>query len=129
MPARRLRKRSPPLAPLRVDTPNTADYVLKLVNVADEVEEMFIYVRGGASFETQVPIGTYKIRGASGTSWYGEPDLFGKGTRYFRLAGKDDLDDEFKFTRRGNQVSGYHLKLLKQESGNLESTPIDPGEF
>jgi hypothetical protein len=125
----RLRKRAPAIAPFKVETPEEADYLLKLVNVQDDGEEMLIYVRGGSTYETKVPLGTYHIRGASGAFWYGEKDLFGEETSYFKLSDSSGLDDEFKFERKGNQVEGYSLKLIKQRDGNLDTKPIDRGDF
>jgi hypothetical protein len=68
------------LAPLRIETPISPDYVLKLVNAQNGTEEMLIYVDRNSNFETKVPLGTYKIRGAFGPTWYGENRLFGPDT-------------------------------------------------
>lgn len=90
---------------------------------------MLIYLRAGASLETKVPLGTYWIRGASGTFWYGEPALFGDDTSYFKLANKDGSDDGFKFIQQGRQLSGFRLRLVTQQNGNLASSPIDAKDF
>jgi hypothetical protein len=57
----RQRKGESAIADLRIETPASANCVLKLVNVRDGKEEMLIFVRRGSSYETKVPLGTYKI--------------------------------------------------------------------
>jgi hypothetical protein len=131
----RQRKGESAIAGLRIETPSSADYILKLVNVRDGKEEMLIYVRRGSSFETKVPLGTYKITGAYGDRWYGEKHLFGPdGTSYVRLVQKDGKSDEFMFYRGGNRtkgyvVHGYDIHLTAQVSGNLETQNIREEEF
>ena len=122
-------KHYPVVAPLTVETPKDANYVLKLVTLQGDTEEMLIYVRRGTTYQTLVPLGTYHIRGASGMLWYGEKVLFGEATSYFKLSDKDGLDDEFKFERVGNRFMGFRLKLIKQEGGNMATDPIDPKDF
>jgi hypothetical protein len=90
---------------------------------------MLIYVARNSRFETKVPLGTYIIRGASGSVWYGERMLFGPETSYFQLMQKDGTSDQFVFRRTGNQVNGYVIQLIQQVSGNLETTGIKAEEF
>jgi len=125
----RMRKGRPGVAPLRIEASSKGDYVIKLLNAQDQGEEMLIYVRAGASFETKVPLGTYIIRGASGAFWYGEPALFGDDTSYFQLANKDGADDAFKFVQQGRQLSGFRLRLVSRQNGNLASRPIGAKDF
>jgi hypothetical protein len=117
------------LAPLRIETPSSPDYVLKLVNAQNGTEEMLIYVSRNSTFETKVPLGTYKIRGAFGPTWYGEKHVFGPDTTYFKFVQKDGKNDEFSFRRTGNQVNGYVVRLIKQVAGNLETPEIRADDF
>ena len=120
------------LAPLAVDSPSGTNYALKLVNASNGKEAMMIYVIGGKPFQTKAPLGTYKIRGASGATWYGIAHLFGKDTSYFKLRSKGSgrvEGDNFTFYRKGNQVHGFRITLIKQADGNLETDPIKPEEF
>jgi hypothetical protein len=119
------------LAPLRIETQAGTNYVLKLVHAANGREAMLIYVTGGRPFQTKAPLGTYKIRGASGNTWYGVSHLFGQGTRYFKLQskGRGANSDQFRFYRSGREVHGFRIILIKQAAGNLETEAIKPEDF
>ena len=117
------------IAPLRIETPISPDYVLKLINSQNGSEEMLIYVGRDSRYETKVPLGTYKIRGVFGETWYGEKHLFGPDSSYFRLVQKDGRSDEFTFRRTGNQVNGYVVRLIKRVEGNLETPTIGANDF
>src|SRR5262249_29592697 len=95
------------IAPMRIETPTSAHYILKLVNTQNGAEEMLIYVSSNSEFETKIPLGTYTIRGAYGEIWYGEEKLFGPDTSYFRLVLQDGKTERFVFQRNGNRVNGY----------------------
>jgi hypothetical protein len=131
----RQRKGETAIAGLRIETPSSADYVLKLVNIRDGKEQMLIYVRRGSTFETKVPLGTYKINGAYGETWYGEKHLFGpERTSFIRLVQKDGKSDQFTFYRSSNRtkgyvIHGYDIHLTEQISGNLETQNIRQEEF
>lgn len=125
----RARKGQQALAPFKIETPSGSDFLVKLINIKDGAEEILLFVRADSSLQVNIPFGAYKIRGASGATWYGEPHLFGKKTRYFRLVGKNDKDDTFKFARDGNIARGHVVRLIKQKDGNLETPSISPEEF
>jgi hypothetical protein len=125
-------KAGQPLAPLAVDAPAGTNYALKFVHAANGKDAMMIYVVGGQAFQIKAPLGTYKVRGASGTTWYGVKHLFGPTTSYFKLRSKASTSaegDNFAFTRSGNQVHGFRITLIKQSGGNLETNPIKAEEF
>jgi hypothetical protein len=82
-----------------------------------------------SSFETKVPLGNYKIRGAFGPTWYGEKHLFGLVTTYFKLVQKDGKNEEFAFRRTGHEAKGYVVRLIKQVAGNLETPEIQADDF
>jgi hypothetical protein len=117
------------IAPLKIETPTSSDYVLKLVNVRNDAEEMLIYVRRGSLHAVKVPLGTYRIHGAFGATWYGQSHLFGPDTSYFKLVQKGSKSDTFAFYRGGNQVRGYFVKLIEQLDGNLETPKIAAADF
>ena len=117
------------IAPLKIETPASADYILKLVNTLNASEEMVIYVRRASNYETKVPLGTYSIRGAFGQTWYGEKYLFGPDTSYFKLVQKDGKSDQFSFRHTGNHVNGYFVQLIEQVAGNLETSTIKAEDF
>jgi hypothetical protein len=111
------------IAPLAIETTAGTNYFLKLVDNSSQATVMTVFVRGGTTAQVKVPLGTYQIRYATGNKWYGAKHLFGPETTYNRA------EDIFNFRRQGNRVLGYTLKLYKVVDGNLQTTPIDPGQF
>src|SRR5262249_50757200 len=106
------------------------NYLVKLVNIADEKDQIMIYVKGGESYSTKVPLGGYRIRAASGNTWYGRNDLFGPDTQFFRLRSKwGDEANVFKFTQQGNKILGMTLSFKKAVHGNMEEEKISRSEF
>jgi hypothetical protein len=84
---------------------------------------MTMYVEGGRYFETEVPLGSYEMRYASGKTWYGTTHLFGPETSYAKA------DRPFDFSFDGSQYSGYTVELIMQSSGNLRTIPLSPNSF
>jgi hypothetical protein len=125
----REKRRHQGIAPLRIEAPSGSDYIIKLVNVDTKSEELAIYVSRNATYETKVPYGAYRIRGASGQVWYGEKNLFGPNTSYFSLAKKNEKDDIFRFERVGNKAHGFVVHLEQVVNGNLETHSIKADEF
>jgi hypothetical protein len=82
-----------------------------------------------ASESEAIPLGTYKICGAFGPTWYGEKHLFGPVTTYFKLVQTDGKNEEFTFRRTGNEAKGYVARLIKQVAGNLETPEIQADDF
>jgi len=124
----RRRKGSVGTAALKIQTPPSADHVLKLINTRDTKEEMLIYVGRNSTFETKVPLGTYKITAAYGQIWYGEKHLFGEHTSYFRLVLTNGAD-AFTFSRAKNQILGHHIILTAHFDGNLQTHRIGGNDF
>jgi hypothetical protein len=73
------------IATFAVETDAGSDYLVKLVNMSDPKDQLVIYVRGGETYSTKVPLGRYHVRAATGTTWHGKNDLFGPETRFFRF--------------------------------------------
>ncbi len=110
------------VAPLGVKTSRGSNYFVKLVDMSGRtVMTMFIY--GGRYFETEVPLGTYEMRYASGATWYGPKHLFGPKTSYAKA------DSRFDFRLNGNTYSGYTVELISQVGGNLSTSHISPANF
>ena len=84
---------------------------------------MSFFIFGGQSFETEVPLGTYRVKYATGETWYGENYLFGSTTRY------SEAEKIFEFTVQGNQISGYTVELIRQRGGNLQTKAISANPF
>ena len=107
-------------SPLQIKTPNYGgeDYFVKLVNKSTG-RSVGIFVRNGATVDVEVPDGTYSVRYATGSQWYGTRFLFGLKAHYSR-AGQD-------FTFRNG--SGYTLTLQKVAHGNLHTSPMNASDF
>lgn len=112
------------IAPLRIKTPlGTESYFVKLTQSATGVAVMTFYIHGGQTFDTEVPLGSYRIKYATGDVWYGETHLFGPETQY------SEADKVFQFAVNGNQISGYTVELIRQRGGNLHTKSIAPSQF
>lgn len=107
-------------SPLQINTPTYGgdDYFVKLVNTQTG-RSVGIFVRSGTSTEVQVPDGTYSVRYATGTQWYGTRFLFGLNAHYSRA------DRTFTFSNG----SGYTLTLQKVAHGNLHTSSMSASDF
>ena len=110
------------VAPLAIKTRAGSNYYVKLVDMAERTV-MTMYVEGGRYFETDVPLGTYEIRYATGKTWYGTKNLFGPETSYAKA------DRWFDFSFDGSEYSGYAVELIMQSSGNLSTRPLSAANF
>jgi hypothetical protein len=112
-----------PIAPLEIRSSKGSNYLVKLSDYYSGRAVVSVFVQGGRTVNLDVPIGTYKIKYASGENWYGTTHLFGPDTSYSKA------DSSFDFRVIGDQISGYTLTLYKVVDGNLQTTPITPDEF
>jgi hypothetical protein len=112
------------MAPLKVVTaPNGPNYYSKLVDVETGKTTLVLFVRAGDNVETQIPIGLYHLKFASGEKWYGEEFLFGPKTAYSKA------DEPLAFRKDGDRVLGHIIELINQVNGNLRETQISPADF
>ena len=112
------------LAPLRIVTAGgSPNYFIKVVDWERGTPILTVFVRSGQTVNVKVPLGSYRLKYASGTEWYGEKHLFGPETAYSRA------QDRFDFAVAGSQVSGYTVELIKQVGGNLKTAAIRPEDF
>lgn len=116
------------IAPLAIEGETGTNYLIKLVRI-DGRDSILIFVRGGETYSTKVPLGTYNIRAAAGSIWYGRKDFFGPSTRFFRLRTKDGKQVNFSFSRQGNMIHGMRFQLMKVVDGNTEEETISRDEF
>ncbi len=77
-----------------------------------------VFVRAGQSVDVKIPLGTYRLKYAAGIAWYGDQELFGDNTTYYKA------DKQFQFATSGGQVAGYTVELFLQPNGNLKTTHI-----
>lgn len=111
------------IAPLEIHTQAGAHYLVRLENVDTGLAELDIFVRGGSTVAIEVPLGEYRVKYASGETWYGFGDLFGPDTAY------QQASTNFSFTRNSRGVSGYTLTLYRVAGGNLRTESIPPERF
>ena len=111
------------VAPFEVRTPSDGNYFVKLIDTLNQQEILAMYIEGGETFETKVPLGIFEMRYAVGDTWYGESHLFGPSTGYFRA------DEDFRFYEDSVTYYGHTVELIKQVGGNLGTDPIPPSEF
>lgn len=111
------------VAPLSVFTSYGEDYYLCLTDVKTNEIEMSFFVRGGTDAYVEVPLGTYEIFYATGTTWYGKEHLFGRETRYYKC------DEDFTFSKTSTSYTGWDLTLYAVTNGNMDSDPISADTF
>jgi hypothetical protein len=110
------------VAPLSIITKPGLNYFVKLVAPPDRII-MTMFIRGGDTLHTKVPLGTFEIRYAAGRKWYGEDCRFGNETAYSKA------DRSFQFTSNDQGYSGYTVELIMQTSGNLPVSAISRDQF
>lgn len=112
--------RSPPF---KITNAPGANTFMKLVRASDGKEVMSIFIRAGQTIKISVPVGTYRIRLASGNIWYGEKIRFGPTTSYAAL------DKVFSFAVKGNLLEGNEVELTRVINGNLRQLPLSASDF
>lgn len=82
------------------------------------------FVNGGSSTSNLVPLGTFKLKYASGLSWCNEQDLFGSDTS------TNEADDTFTFDQQpGYTPTQWTVELIRQPGGNLRTHAIPRSQF
>ncbi|WP_157785798.1 tetratricopeptide repeat protein [Bradyrhizobium liaoningense] len=121
------------IAPFSIQTNSGSNYLVKLVNVANSKDQIWVFVRGGEPYSTKVPIGNYSLRVASGSTWYGREELFGPDTRFFRLRGKKrttiDQSLVLAFKKERSRIVGHTLSFEGSVEGNMEQEAMTRSEF
>lgn len=122
-----------PIAPFEIktsvndyynDTTTTTHYYIKLVDYYNENNTLVtIFVRSGESVKVDIPIGDYKLKYATGETWYGEKDLFGHKTSYSKS------EQQLNFSNSGYMVYGHTITLYKVQNGNLSTENINASDF
>lgn len=121
------------IAPFTVRTESGQNYLIKLVNVDNAKDQIWIYVKGGESYSTKMPLGTYNFRAATGNEWYGREDLFGPNTGFFRLRTKNgatvDAQQSLEFKKERDRIFGMTISLKGVVNGNIEQEAMTRSEF
>ncbi|WP_457748250.1 hypothetical protein [Sulfurimonas sp.] len=111
------------IAPLTIKTSTGANYLVKIVDYYSKSNIMTIFIKGGDTIKTKVPLGTFEIRYASGNHWYGYNHLFGDNTSYRKA------NQSFDFKNTGYKTTGYTLTLYHVLNGNLRTSHMNSSEF
>lgn len=112
------------IAPLKITTRESGNhYFVKLVDWYTSKTVCTVFIRSGQSVSLDMPLGSYKLKYATGEQWYGTKFLFGPETAY------SVADKQFDFEVRGDHVSGYTVELILQPNGNLKTNKISAEEF
>ncbi len=110
-------------APFEIKSSYGTNYLVKLSDAFTDRPVLTVFVQGGNTVEINVPLGTYKVKYAAGSRWYGYTHLFGPQTAYSKAR------DFFTFERQGDQVNGFSITLYKVQNGNLHTEHINPEDF
>lgn len=111
------------MAPFKVSAPVGASYAIKMVDALSGEQLLTFFVRAGESHEFQVPLGSYKVKMASGSTWYGPEVRFGPDTQYSEVSGLTS------FTIDGDQLMGHEIQLSRVRNGNLRPVTISADAF
>jgi len=112
------------IAPFRIVTPSGADsFYIKLTDASTGVLVMTFFVQGGQSFEAVVPVGTYRVKYATGATWYGVDFVFGPDTRY------SEAVKIFEFSSKKNHITGSTIELTPRGGSNLDTKTISAHQF
>lgn len=112
------------IAPLKIVTKESGQhYFVKIVDWYSGELVSTIFIRSGQSVNVDLPLGSYKIKYATGKQWYGKTYLFGPETTF------SEADKKLDFEVHGSQVSGYTIELFLQRHGNLKTKKISAAQF
>lgn len=107
------------VAPLTIKTPPGLKYFVKLEDATTRTPVMTFFFEGGTTLRASVPQGSFVLKYATGKSWCGDRDLFGKSTTVSKTR------QLFSFA----EGEGYTLELILQTQGNLLTDRISRDAF
>ena len=115
---------APLVAPLKLITPGgTEKYYIKVVDAYTSAPLMTIFMVGGQVLEARVPLGSYKIRYATGEAWYGDKDLFGTSTSL------NEAEKVLEFVKRDGSIVGYTVELIPKYLENSGTKQVEATQF
>ncbi len=106
-------------APLKITTrASDGNYVMKVVNWDTGEFVASYFINRGSTLSIELPLGSYKLKFASGDKWYGTKFLFGPRTSY------SYIPDKMTFYLSGDYARGHRIELIPQVGGNLDTRPM-----
>jgi len=110
-------------APLTLRAAPDSDFFVKLVDTQEGNTVLTAFLHRRRQLKLEVPTGSYSLKFATGTEWYGDKHLFGPDTAY------NSANKVFTFVDNGFNVSGYTVTLNRVVGGNLPTSSILASEF
>ncbi len=114
-------------APFEIHTAVGANYFIKLEDAVTREPIQTFFIRGGQTMQSNVPLGQFVLKYATGNSWCGENDMFGTETEFHKA------DAVLRFSRQnsddGYTMIGNTIELILQVNGNLKTSRISREAF
>lgn len=111
-------------APLKITTKaSDGNYVMKIVDATTGEFVATYFIERGNTLSIEVPLGSYKLKFAAGSAWYGMKHLFGPNTSY------SYIPDKLTFYVSGDYSRGHAIELIPQVGGNLDTRKMRPEDW
>jgi hypothetical protein len=115
--------------PLKIKTASGSDgYVVKLTENRTKAEVEFFF-KAGYDVEINVAYGSYTLKYAFGTKWYGDKIRFGLSGSYSKANTVLDFKRKESWDRFRYVNTGHSLTLFKVFNGNMTTTDIRMEDF
>jgi hypothetical protein len=115
-----------------VDDPNGggSNYFIKLEDMHERPARAY-FLHGGLTQTFPVPLGTFALKYATGSSWCGEGEFFGDETVYHKADRTLLFDQTVHADADGTTTltSDVTVELIRQRNGNLPTHTISRKEF
>ena len=105
---------------MKINAPSSINALLRVYNSSGSVVAQ-VFIAAGKNATIKLGAGTYTIKVAYGTEWYGEKDLFGAKGAYLQL--KNGTSESFTLKKNYS----YTLTLQSGTSGNVGSKTVSGG--
>jgi tetratricopeptide (TPR) repeat protein len=105
-------------APFKITTPSDGNYVMKIEDWNTKELVAIYLIKRSSTLSIELPLGSYRLKFASGDKWYGMKYLFGPTTAY------SYVPDKMDFYISGDYARGQEIELIPQVGGNLETPPM-----
>lgn len=103
----------------KVTNGSSSNYFMKFVKAGTDTTVIAFFVRGNSTATIDMPTGTFELRYAYGTDWYGIHKLFGENTRY----AKDE--EYYEFTRTKNWSISLYASLDYEQKMDVKNISAD----
>jgi len=115
------------VAPFEIRTAVGANYFIKLEDSLTREPIQTFFIQGGQTMQSNVPLGHFVLKYATGNSWCGENEMFGTETEFHKA------DVVLRFARQdsdhGYTMIGHTVELILRANGNLQTSRISREAF